>query len=530
MKNNVLKRAFAICLTGMVITVLPSTALKASAAYENTHINTGNQREDIVAVAKTQIGYHEGANNETKYNHWLGAISGYPAGGYGYAWCHAFVSWCANQAGISSDIAPRTAGTYVGKNFFVNDDASRWEVSAAYDGDYLPQKGDFIYFGSGSSPCHVGIVSDCDGNYVYTIEGNHSDQVMSCEYNLYDSYVIGYGVPDYSGSDLSAPSVYTRHKYFAPNADIDIFWDRVEGATGYVIDIWRDGSHIISRDLGNVNVFTDTFTGENYTVYVTAYNSTAFAQSEGWSFFLKSMTTPVVRTNHKYYAPNSDIDIMWNKVEGANGYIIDIWREGKHIISKDLGDVNMFTDTFTGKEYGVFITAYNNIGGYTSATSEACSFYLKEMSAPVITAQFENSIQNSNVTLSWNEIEGAVGYILDIWRDNEHIISKDLGKQTSFMDVFQGKKYAVYVTAYNNIGGNTSAQSEAYHFTLYEPGDANLDHSIDVSDAVLIARFCAEESEAVITDQGRIAADVNHDGTITLDDTIVILRKIARIK
>ena len=56
-----------------------------------------------------------------------------------------------------------------------------------------------------------------------------------------------------------------------------------------------------------------------------------------------------------------------------------------------------------------------------------------------------------------------------------------------------------------------------------------LDCSIDVSDAALTARFCAEEREAVITDQGKQNADVNQDGNITLDDVTAILRKIAKL-
>ena len=58
-------------------------------------------------------------------------------------------------------------------------------------------------------------------------------------------------------------------------------------------------------------------------------------------------------------------------------------------------------------------------------------------------------------------------------------------------------------------------------------GDVTLDCLIDVSDAVLTARFCAEDREAVITDQGKQNADVNHDGNIELDDVTAILRKIA---
>lgn len=181
--------AVTICFVLMVV-MFPTTAVTVNAAYENTHTNTGNQREDIAAVAETQNGYHEGANNDTKYNRWNGTISGYPVKGYGYPWCQCFVSWCANQAGISAEIIPRKAETATGRSFFVNQGTYR--QSTTNGGSYLPQRGDIIYFGSGSSPSHVGIVTNCDGSFVYTIEGNSSDPVKTNKYQLSDSYVIGY--------------------------------------------------------------------------------------------------------------------------------------------------------------------------------------------------------------------------------------------------------------------------------------------------------------------------------------------------
>ena len=60
-------------------------------------------------------------------------------------------------------------------------------------------------------------------------------------------------------------------------------------------------------------------------------------------------------------------------------------------------------------------------------------------------------------------------------------------------------------------------------------GDATCDNSVDVCDAVLIARFLAEDSEASMTEQGRRNADYNADGDITPDDIALILKKIARL-
>ena len=59
-------------------------------------------------------------------------------------------------------------------------------------------------------------------------------------------------------------------------------------------------------------------------------------------------------------------------------------------------------------------------------------------------------------------------------------------------------------------------------------GDMNCDFSVDVSDAVLLARFCAEDRDAKIRRQGVLNADVNGDGNADMMDLDRILRYIAR--
>ena len=84
---------------------------------------TGNQRTDIVNVAKSQIGYQEGSSssqlsgevrgnaNYTEYGRWYGTQD---------MWCAMFVSWCANAAGISTSIVPKHSYTPTGLSWFQN--------------------------------------------------------------------------------------------------------------------------------------------------------------------------------------------------------------------------------------------------------------------------------------------------------------------------------------------------------------------------------------------------------------------------
>ena len=60
-------------------------------------------------------------------------------------------------------------------------------------------------------------------------------------------------------------------------------------------------------------------------------------------------------------------------------------------------------------------------------------------------------------------------------------------------------------------------------------GDVNCDKAVDVSDAVLLARFVAEDTTAVVTQSGRANSDADGNGKIESDDVIHILKIIARL-
>ena len=60
-------------------------------------------------------------------------------------------------------------------------------------------------------------------------------------------------------------------------------------------------------------------------------------------------------------------------------------------------------------------------------------------------------------------------------------------------------------------------------------GDVNCSGNVDVSDAVLLARFIAEDSAAKITEPGKRNADCNGDGVRDGADTVMILQYIAKL-
>lgn len=209
------------------------------AAYENTHVNTGDSLEDIIAIAETQLGYTEGAGDITKYGAWYG-MNGQP-------WCAMFVSWCANEAGISNSVIKSHASCDVGMQWF--DENGRFFPGRKYGGTYIPKRGDIVYFGlqlnnGDFDSNHVGIVYKVDDKRIYVIEGNSSKKVQRVSYPMDDDgYILGYGVPDYENSYvLPEPGIYittaeTLNFRAGPTTDSDILGKLSRGTELEVTEI-----------------------------------------------------------------------------------------------------------------------------------------------------------------------------------------------------------------------------------------------------------------------------------------------------
>ena len=177
-----------VSFISVVITLLSGFA----AAVDTTDYASGSGAS-IVAVAVQEIGYHEGAGNHTKYAVYTGTD--------GLSWCHAFVSWCANECGfIESNIIPKTAACETGRQWFIH----KQQYQKA--GSYTPETGDIIYFDKGGvgESHHVGIVEYVENGIVHTIEGNKNNQVMRGHYELAYKGIMGYGTPDYPDEGLTS--------------------------------------------------------------------------------------------------------------------------------------------------------------------------------------------------------------------------------------------------------------------------------------------------------------------------------------
>ena len=159
--------------------------------------------EDLLEVARTQIGYTESSVNFIVRDD--GTTQGYTLYGDWYGmpyeeWCAMFASFCLENAGVPEGEFPRSAG------------CDRWISDLRYYGlyaeadEYAPQAGDLIFFdwdGDGSSD-HVGIVTGATETELTTIEGNSGRTVREKSYAINDTQIMGYGLVNAAYADYAA--------------------------------------------------------------------------------------------------------------------------------------------------------------------------------------------------------------------------------------------------------------------------------------------------------------------------------------
>ena len=154
---------------------------------------TGLHREDLLAIARTQLGYRESEHNYTvredgltkdgytRYGDWYGIDHG--------QWCAMFVSFCLHYAQVPE--VPQHASCVAWIS--VLESRGMYVEAKAHD----PQPGDIVFFdwNDNGYADHVGLVEQIteDGSLI-TIEGNRSDMVTRLIYEIQDSRLLGYGI------------------------------------------------------------------------------------------------------------------------------------------------------------------------------------------------------------------------------------------------------------------------------------------------------------------------------------------------
>ena len=188
----------------------------------------------LLEIAAAEIGYKEKASNSnldnatanagsanwTKYARDLYAAGYYNGNKNGYAWCDVFVDWCFYKlagcdAKRAQEVECQTGELGAGCKYSME---YYQKQGRFYTSD--PQPGDQIFFTSGGSISHTGIVESVSGTTIVTIEGNASDQVKRINRKMNDGYTYGFGRPKFDSVASSGASTGTSSGSTAQTSDI----------------------------------------------------------------------------------------------------------------------------------------------------------------------------------------------------------------------------------------------------------------------------------------------------------------------
>ena len=163
---------------------------------------TGKYRTDVVNIALSQLGYHEGdspadfdganTTSEAGYSEY-----GRFLGSEGSDWCSEFYAWCASMAGVPTNVLNPSRSATV--NTWVKGTNAKyytWAETVYGGGDYTPQMGDLLQWAwdlddhtTSEALSHTSmfgsITDNGDGTVtINSIDGNVSAKVRTKKYTL----------------------------------------------------------------------------------------------------------------------------------------------------------------------------------------------------------------------------------------------------------------------------------------------------------------------------------------------------------
>ena len=124
-----------------------------------------------------------------------------------------------------------------------------------------------------------------------------------------------------------APAAPSFHATAASGTQVNLSWNTVPGASGYLVDIWIHGAWVQLGNLGSSATGCSVVglsPGTTYYFDVGAYN----AAGVSWANYQSATTAttlspPAAPTFTATTASSTQVNLSWNAVSGASGYLVD---------------------------------------------------------------------------------------------------------------------------------------------------------------------------------------------------------------
>lgn len=288
--------------------------------------------------------------------------------------------------------------------------------------------------------------------------------VVSVKDNLRSSYADSV---DVQFVNLDAPELVSAE---LTRNGIFVKWNTVSDAEGYILyrktedTEWEE----IADFKGKVKSYEDTTckSGETYSYTVKAYNGEAESGCDYDGVSAMFLSVPKLKSASN---ATKGIKITWEKVKGANGYIIG--RKTSSTGWTKIAEVKNVSEYIDKKAKAGTTYTYtvvpvcDDVKGLYNETGVTCKRLSK-----VTTEEAENTADG--VEISWTPVSKCTGY--KVYRKTENGSYKRIAtvkgaKKSSYTDkkAKSGTKYIYKVVAYS--GDYTSYYTELSHYYLENP-------------------------------------------------------------
>ena len=373
---------------------------------------TGKYPEDVLAIAKTQIGYTESSENYvtdeagedrgyTRYGQWYGEPYG--------EWSGMFASFCLHYAGVEGMPLSDDCEEWI-KELSKEEYSLYHEVS---DTEYEPVPGDLVFFDldGDTKADHTGIISEVNisetENELKTIEGDWEDKVQTVTRSVDDEKILGYG---------ALPEQEKEEKQTEENAQAQDFELSVATESGITVTVSGSGDALpypadeitvkaqevtdksVQELWNQVLEKEDTVSGENFLLDITLWH------------------------DEKEIEPTGNVTVVFSgfDTEGYSPKIYHIDEEAEEVtdmnaVLEDSGDISLETDHFSvyaGTAVAEDSTALSRFIG--NNLQNGGNFYLTD------NAWTEQDKQLANLKITKDTVINLNGHILTISKANQY--------------------------------------------------------------------------------------------------------------